>query len=72
MLWNEYFARRGFRRFWSRPGRLYRRVRVNLTEINEMSGVRKGYLYAAITSHPLSLMTADPKELLAWLFYLDE
>jgi len=47
-------------------------MRVNLTEINEMSGVRKGYLYAAITSHPLSLMTADPKELLAWLFYLDE
>jgi hypothetical protein len=72
MLWNEYFARRGFRPIWSRPRRLYRRVRVNLTEINEMSEVRKRYLYAAITSHPLSLMTADPKELLAWLFYLDE
>jgi hypothetical protein len=36
-----------------------------------MSGVRRRYLYAAIISHPILLMAADPKELLAWLFYLD-
>jgi hypothetical protein len=71
-MWNKYFAKRGFRLIWSMPRRLYRLVRVNLTEINEMSEVRKRYLYAAITSHPVSLMTADPKELLAWHFYLDE
>jgi hypothetical protein len=31
----------------------------------KMSEVRRRYLYAAIIPHPISLMTANPKELLA-------
>jgi hypothetical protein len=34
-------------------------------KLMKMAGVRRRYLYAAIISHPISLMTANPKELFA-------
>jgi len=37
-----------------------------------MPEVRRRYLYAASSLTPISPMTADTKELLAWHFYLDD
>jgi hypothetical protein len=43
-----------------------------LTEIDENARGEKEIPVCCIISHPISRMTADLKELLAWLFYLDD